>query len=91
MTDDNFRMDASNVTVKEEPPETADLFTAMDSLLHDVEENGIEMKTFVFDTGDGPPQLMPEASSEPNEVRVAVCMNVHSSQTGSGKARASWR
>ncbi|KAH7699020.1 hypothetical protein AAVH_33880, partial [Aphelenchoides avenae] len=61
-------MNATNLTVKEEPPETVDVFPATDSLQHDVEENGIEMKTFVFDGSDGPPQLMPQATLYPNEV-----------------------
>lgn len=52
-------MDATNVTVKHELLESTNVSTAADFLPQDVDENGVEMKSFVFDDDDRPPHLGP--------------------------------
>lgn len=52
-------MDRANVTAKQELLDSTDVAAAMDFLPQDVDENGIEIKTFVFDDDDRPPHLGP--------------------------------
>lgn len=59
-------MDAANVIVKPEPSDSIDVSTAVDFLPQDVDENGIEMKSFEFEDDDRPPHL------GPREVRTCI-------------------